>query len=324
MRRHPFYTFLLGLFVMPVMLVLAACGGGSGADTTAAQSAGQGSGGGAEVSVTHAQGTTKVAANPRKVIVFDVGVLATLHELGVKVAGVPAVENLPDALAEYAGDAYPKVGSLFEPDYEKVNELEPDLIIVAGRSSAAYGELAKLAPTVDLTVDNAAFLASFRQRTEALGAIFGKEAEVKRRLDAIDAAVAEVKAKAGDGAGLIVLTTGGKISAYGPGSRFGLIHDALGVKPAAPGLKAETHGEAVSAEFIAKTDPDLLYVVDRDSAIGENGQAARQVLDNALVNGTKAAKNGKIVYLDPFTWYIAPNALGSVENMVKAVGDSLS
>ncbi len=85
-----------------------------------------------------------------------------------------------------------------------------------------------------------------------------------------------------------------------------------------------SHRRAGSAEFIAKTDPDLLYVVDRDSAIGESGKAAKQVLDNKLVNGTKAAKGDRIVYLDPFTWYLAPTALSSVEGMVKAVGDSLS
>ncbi|WP_245646812.1 siderophore ABC transporter substrate-binding protein [Microtetraspora niveoalba] len=308
------------MLLLPFLLLLAACGGGAEADDTSA--AAEGAAGG--VTVTHAQGTTTVPGTPKKAVVFDLGALATLDELGVPVAGVPVVENLPDRLAKFGTDAYPKVGSLFEPDYEKVNALAPDLIVVAGRSSAAYKELAKIAPTVDLTVDNATFLSSLRERTEALGAIFGKQAEVERRLDAIDASVAEVKAKAGDRTGLVVLTTGGKLSAYGPGSRFGLIHDALGVKPAAEGLSTDTHGNAISAEFVAKTDPDLLYVVDRDAAVGENGKAAKQVLDNKLVNGTKAAENGKIVYLDPFSWYLAPTALSSVDGMVKAVGDSLS
>ena len=319
MRPHPFRSRLLGALLLPAVLTLAACGGG--AETDVATAAGGAADG---VSVTHAQGSTTVPATPEKVVVFDLGALATLDELGVQVIGVPVVENLPDRLAKYAGDGYTKVGSLFEPDYEKVNSLNPDLIVVAGRSSAAYPELAKIAPTVDLTVDSTRFLPSFRERTEALGTIFGKQADVKQRLDAIDASASDVKAAAGDRTGLIVLTTGGKLSAHGAGGRFGIIHDALGVKPAADGLSTDTHGQAISAEFIAKTDPDLLYVVDRDSAIGESGKAAKQVLDNKLVNGSKAAKGDKIVYLDPFTWYLAPTALSSVEGMVKAVGDSLS
>ncbi|MEV4377963.1 hypothetical protein [Streptosporangium sp. NPDC049644] len=41
------------------------------------------------------------------------------------------------------------------------------------------------------------------------------------------------------------------------------------MKPAADGLSTDTHGQAVSAEFIAKTD--------RDSAIGEAVAAPRFV-----------------------------------------------
>ncbi|GAA3145644.1 siderophore ABC transporter substrate-binding protein [Planomonospora alba] len=318
MHHRPSRSRLVGLLLLPSLFAVAACGAGGETGAVTAESTGR------SVTVKHAKGSATVPEKPAKVVVFDVGVLATLDELGVKVTGVPVVDNLPESLAEYGTDAYTKVGSLFEPDYEKVNSLEPDLIVVAGRSSAAYPELAEIAPTVDLSVDNAAFTASLRERVEALGTIFGKQAEVERRLDAIDASIAEVKARAGDRTGLIVLTTGGKLSAYGPGSRFGIIHDALGVKPAADGLSADIHGQAVSAEFVAETDPDLLYVVDRDSAIGENGEAAAKVLDNELVNGTKAAKNGKIVYLDPFAWYVAPTALSSVETMVENVGDSLS
>lgn len=314
MRKRPLGLRIFGAIVLPAVLALSACGGGGSEDAAADRG----------IAVKHAQGSTTVPKSPAKVVVFDVGVLTTLDELGVKVTGVPEIKGLPDNLKKYGGDGFTKVGSLFEPDYEKVNGLDPDVILVAGRSSAAYKELAKIAPTVDLTVDNKNFLASFRERTETLGQIFGKEADVKKRLDAIDAAAAKVKGDAGKAEGLIVLTTGGKISAYGAGSRFGLVHDVLGVPPADPNVKADVHGQAVSAEFIADTDPDLLYVIDRDSAIGEAGQAAEKVLDNTLVNGTKAAKNDKIFYLDSFAWYVAPTALSSVDKMIQEVGNSLS
>jgi iron complex transport system substrate-binding protein len=307
---------LLSLVLVPFLALATACGG-SEADTKAEGSS-------ASVTVEHAQGSTTIEGTPEKVVVFDVGYLMTLDELGVKIAGVPTVENLPGGLAKFTGDEYPKVGSLFEPDYEKVNALGPDLIVIAGRSAAAYPELKKIAPTVDLTVDQTDFVPSLSSRIEALGAIFGKEAEVKNRLDALKASVEEVKGKVDDRTGLIVLTTGGKMSAHGPGGRFGIVHDVLGVKPAAEGLKTDTHGNSITAEFIAEKNPGLLYVVDRDAAIGQEGEAAQKVLDNALVAQTDAAKNDKIVYLDPFTWYIAPTALTSVESMVKTIGDSLS
>ena len=119
------------------------------------------------------------------------------------------------------------------------------------------------------------------------------------KIDALRASIAALHGKAGAaGTGLIVLTTGGKMSAYGPGSRFGVIHDAFGVKPAAAGLSVSNHGQAISYEFIAQTDPDWLFVIDRDAAIGREGSPARSMLDNALIRPTKAWKNGRVVYLN--------------------------
>ena len=294
-------------------LAVSACGGSQ--DTAAEASADS-----AEVTVTHAQGETAVPADPQEVVVLDVGVLSTLDSLGVEVAGVPEA-TYPESLSQYAGDEYPKVGSLFEPDYEAVNALEPDLIIVGGRSAAVYPELAEIAPTIDLTVDNQDFLASFAERTTTLGEVFGEEAAVAERLAAIDERAAEVRTAAeGAGDALFVMTSGGEVSAYGPETRFGLVYDELGLTPADEGLTAADHGDAISFEYIAEEDSDILLVLDRDAAIGESGTAAQQVLDNELVRGTTAWQNDDVHYLDSTVWYIAPNGLPSVEQMVEEVG----
>jgi iron complex transport system substrate-binding protein len=294
-------------------LAVSACGGSE--DTTAEASSNSG-----EVTVPHAQGETAVPADPQRVVVFDVGVLSTLDSLGVEVAGVPEA-TYPESLAQYGGDEYAKVGSLFEPDYEAVNALEPDLIIVGGRSAAVYPELAEIAPTIDLTVDNGDFLASFEERVTTLAEVFGEEDAVADRLAALDQRVAEVKAAAeGAGDALFVMTNAGEVSAYGPETRFGLVYDELGLTPTDEGLTAADHGDAISFEYIAEKDPDILLVLDRDAAIGESGTAAQQVLDNELVRGTTAWQDDDVHYLDSSVWYIAPNGLPSVEQMVEEVG----
>ena len=43
------------------------------------------------------------------------------------------------------------------------------------------------------------------------------------------------------------------------------------------------HGQPVTFEYIKKTTPDWLFVLDRSAAIGEEGKAAKDVLDNPLV-----------------------------------------
>src|SRR3712207_6615346 len=169
-------------------LAVSACGS---EDTTAEASSGS-----AEVTVPHAQGETAVPADPQKVVVFDVGVLSTLDSLGVEVAGVPEA-TYPESLAQYGGTEYAKVGSLFEPDYEAVNALEPDLIIVGGRSAAVYPELAEIAPTIDLTVDNGDFLASFEERVTTLAEVFGEEDAVADRLAALDQRVRSEERRVG-------------------------------------------------------------------------------------------------------------------------------
>ena len=275
----------------------------------------------AEITVQHAQGETTLEQNPKTVISFDLASLDTLDELGIKVAGIPG-SNLPGYLEKYAGDEYLKVGSLFEPDYEAVAAAAPDLIIVAGRSSGAYEELSKIAPTIDLTNDWVGFEASVKQNARVLGEIFEKSAEVETMIDDLDARIAEVKTVAADaGTGLIVLTSAGEVTAYGPGSRFGWIHDSLGVVPAVADVEAATHGDAVSFEFILEADPDWLFVLDRDAAVGAGSALA--VLDNQLVNETKAAKEGHIVEIDPVRAYIVNGGLTAFRVLVEQVGTAL-
>lgn len=263
----------------------------------------------ATVPVKHARGQTSVPANPTKTIVMDMAVLDTLHALDVEVAGVPTAAKLPPQLAQYAEPRYLKVGSLFEPNYEVIHAAQPQVIIVAGRSAPKYDELSKLAPTIDLTVDPRDLVGSVTRNTETLAAIYGKQAQARQKLDALRASISALQGQAATaGTALVILTTGGKMSAYGPGSRFGVIHDAFGLKPAAKGLNVSNHGQAISFEFIAETNPDWLFVIDRDAAIGREGVSAQRMLDNDLVRATAAWKNKRVVYLNGFNWYLLGSA----------------
>ena len=75
-----------------------------------------------------------------------------------------------------------------------------------------------------------------------------KEDEAAALTETLDAKIEEARAAvAGKGDGLILLTNGGKISAYGANSRFGWLHGALDLPEAHPGLSDDTHGQAQSA-----------------------------------------------------------------------------
>jgi iron complex transport system substrate-binding protein len=296
---------LLAVSAVASLLALSACGQDAGAADANANAE--------TITVEHAQGSTEVPANPETVYSFDLGALDSLDSLGVEVAGAPTAQY-PDSLAKYGEDSVAKIGSMKEPDFEAISEGAPDLIIISGRTAGAYEELSKIAPTIDLSVDAATPVESFKEVSTTLGEIFGKDTKIE-----------ETKAAAANaGTGLVLMTSGGELTAYGAGSRFGIVHDVLGVQTAADVKSEGSHGEAVSFEFIAEKNPAHLFVIDRDAAVGEAaGKAAASVLDNELAAGTDAAKNDNITYLDSASWYLVGYGLNNVESMVGAVQAAL-
>lgn len=273
---------------------------------------------------THKLGKTTVDKNPQKVVVFDFGTLDTLDKLGVEVIGLPK-SNIPPYLADKYSDAkYENVGSLKEPDFEKINALKPDLIVITGRTSDSYEEMSKIGPTLYVEIDNSKYMESFEHNARLFGEIFGKEDVVEKELTEVKEAIKQLhdKASASGKNSLIILTNDNKISAYGPSSRFGIIHDVFGFAPVDDKIEVSTHGQSISFEYIVDKDPDYLFVVDRTAAVGgESG--AKEMIENDLVKNTKAYKEGNIVYLDPNYWYLSGGGLISVPAMVKEVEASV-
>lgn len=307
--------WLLAAFTLLLVAFLAACGSDKAEDKNTAEADTKE----AEtetITVTHELGETTFDKNPEKVVVFDFGILDSMDKLGIEaVAGVPQA-NIPAYLEKYSdAEKYENVGTLKEADFEAINALKPDLIIISGRQASMYEEFADIAPTIHMGVDTTKYMDSFTQNMNTLGEIFGKEDQVKEELAAIDTQIEDLKTNVTDEKALIVLANEGKVSAYGAASRFGLIHDVFGVKQADEGIEASTHGQSISFEYILETNPDMMFVVDRNAAVG-NDASAKDSLENELVQKTNAYQNDKIIYLDPDFWYLSGGGLQSVSQMV--------
>lgn len=254
------------------------------------------------VTIATAAGNVVVPARPSRIAVLDIAALDTLTALGVDVAGVPDKVYV-DYLAPVAARAT-IVGTLFEPDLEALAALSPDLIVAGGRSSTQVGPLSAVATTIDMTIWEDV-IGQARNRIAAYGMLFGKAEKAAELTASLDARIEAVKsAAAGKGKALILMTNGPKVSAYGKGSRFSWIHDVLGIPEAHEKLDPETHGDAVSFEFIAEVNPDWIIVIDRSAAIGEPSSSV-DTLDNDLVKATTAGKKGQIITLSPAPIYIA-------------------
>lgn len=316
--------YLLLLVMALFAMVAAACGSSTSGEEGAAEPA-ESNEAPSEVTVKHELGETTVPVNPEKVVVFDFGTLDTMAELGIEPVALPK-ENIPDYLSQFEDEKYENAGSLKEPDFEKINELAPDLIIISGRQMDLYDQFAEIAPTIYLGVDTANYMESFKKNATTVGQIFDQEAEVEEKLSAIDEKVAALheKASALQGNGLVILANEGKISAYGPASRFGIIHDVFGVKAADENLEVSTHGQSISFEYLVETDPDYLFVVDRGAVVTEGESSVKQVVENDLVKGTKAVSNDNVVYLDPNIWYLSGGGLQSVMAQAEEIEQGIS
>lgn len=315
--------FLTIILMSAFVLALAACGGNDEEATETETDDNADTEETSEVVVEHELGETTVKKNPERVVAFDFGSLDTLDKLDIDVAAVPK-QNIPEYLEKYDTDDYENVGGLKEPDFEKLSEIDPELIIISSRQADLYDQLSEIAPTIYLGVDPTDYMNSFEKNVGIIGELFDKEDEAQAELDTIQEQIDATtkKAEEADKSGLIILANDDKISAYGPSSRFGLIHDVFGVKPIDEDIDASTHGMNVSFEYVTEKDPDLLYVVDRGAAIGEES-SAKVIVENKLMEKTKAYKEDNIIYLDPEYWYLSGGGLESVTEMIKEVDESL-
>ncbi|MCS4533369.1 siderophore ABC transporter substrate-binding protein [Neisseria montereyensis] len=252
-----------------------------------------------EVTIHTARGDVSVAANPHPVAVYDMTILQNLSALNIPVEGMPGkllLENLKAPNTPESKD----IGTVFEPNLEVLNEMQPKAIFVGSRMAKKYDELSKVAPTFDLTLDTSDMYQATKQQLADLGKLFNKESEAKQLQQNIDDEIAKAKAVTeGKGNALIILVNGNKIAALSDKSRFGFVNKIFNIPAADPNIEDARHGEPVSFEYVQKIDPDWLFVLDRTSAVGQEGDGAEVVLDNPLIHQTKAWKNGHILYLSP-------------------------
>lgn len=302
-----------------ITLVLGACGGNDAKkdakETKMSEVAKD-----TTVKVTDGEGKeVEVPKNPKKVVVFDMGSLDTINQLGVgeAVIGAP-LKTLPKYLDTFK--SVESAGGIKEPDMEKINAMQPELIIISGRQQDAQKDLEKIAPTLYLGVDSAKTWKSTKQNIETLGTIFDKEKVAKEKITKLETDIKDLKekAEASKKKGLVTLVNEGSLSAYGKGSRFGIVHDTFGVAMADDKIEASTHGQEISYEYVLEKNPDVLFVIDRTKAIGGD-DSKNNVADNVLVKQTNAGKNGKVITLTPDVWYLSGGGIESTELMIKDV-----
>ena len=266
--------------------------------------------------VTDQKGDVEVPVNPENVVVLDYGSLDIMTKLGVEPVALPK-GSLPEYLSQYEDDKYVDLGSLKEFDLEKVNEAEPDLIIIEGRQESYYEDLKKIAPVLYLgTVNNDVF-ASAENNAKILGQIFEKEDGVASELESLNKRLEAVKAKVeeNNSTALMTMFNEGSLSAYGVGSRYDMVYSKFGFKVVDETIQSSKHGQEISFEYIKEKNPDYLFVLDRGAITGAQA-SVKEAMENELVKTTKAYENGNIIYVNPQAWYVGGSGLMAIDNII--------
>ena len=213
------------------------------------------------------------------------------------------------------------VGSVKEPDLEAINELNPDLIVMAGRMSDYYEEFSEIAPTVYVESDGADYINSFNKTATMFGDIFDKEEKATEIIEEVAQKVKEANAEIAkkDINASIIMVNGRNISTFGAKSRFALIHNELGIKAADENIDDSTHGQEVTFEYLVEKNPGYIFVIDRNSITGSKDITAQSIIENELTKQTDAYKNGNIVYLNSVNWYTVSGGYTSTLNMIEEV-----
>lgn len=206
---------------------------------------------------------------------------------------------------------------------------------------------------------------SVRKNATTIGSIFGESEQVDALLAQYDARIATLAEFAEGKTALLGMCTSGSFNLLGNDGRCSLIVNEIGFNnigadaatsgssgrgssddsgssgrggsesgersggrgenTESTGGSTPTHGNEASFELVVSLNPDYIFVMDRDAAIGTNGaQLAQEVMENELVMKTDAYKNGNLVILEhPGIWYTAEGGITALGVMLEDLENAL-
>lgn len=211
---------------------------------------------------------------------------------------------------------------------EAVMACEPDIIFISGRLSKSYDALCEIAPVVFLATDTEkGVVESTRENALTIASIFGLEDHVEALMADFDSCIDALKAFAEGKTAIVGMTTSGSFNVLGNDGRCSIIGKEIGFENIGvdANIDTSTHGNEASFEFIMDKNPDYIFAMDRDAAIGTDGaQMAQEILENELVESTDAYKNGHVVYLaHPNVWYTAEGGIQALSEMLSDLESAL-
>jgi len=268
--------------------------------------------------------TETFLTNPSRVAIFSYDALDMLSVVGLNYTSIESLgvvkSNLPSYLLSFDDDLYENVGTLFMPDWDTLDLFNPELIIIGSRSAGAYDTLKENYPNADIldvSFTYGEYSEGLTRNVENLGLIFPDVADLlDAQLTILTSGMETIKETAQNYEALFILVNGESLSFYGPTGRFAVLHDEFGFIPADSNAEeGGSHGAVVGYEYVAAVNPEVLFLMDRGAAIG-NESTIDTVISNSLIAETQAGQNNQIYTLSGEAWYIAPGGFITTQQMI--------
>jgi iron complex transport system substrate-binding protein len=278
--RLPRFTALLAV----AALALTACGSAEDDSPDAAASSA-----GFPRTIEHAMGKTEIPAKPKRVVALDASFVDATLILDTPVVGYTDYRSINGKLPDYLGDdrttygsEAQAVGTLAEPNLEKIAALNPDLIITAKvRHEKLYDQLSKIAPTIMSETTGPTWKDNIRLEAKALGAEDLAEQEISSYEKAAKTVGDAINAKAGNPAISIVRFVDGPTRLYQKKSFSGIVlKDAGLARPKSQDV--EDFALEISPERIKDADGDAIFVTEFADEKGLSAKTAAQFKANPL------------------------------------------
>ena len=260
--------------------------------------------------------------------ILEMASLDILNALGVGDRVVGTASTRLEYLQDYINDEIANLGTIKEADLEAVMSCEPDVIFISGRLSSSYDALSEIAPVVFLATDTElGIVESVRRNAATIASMFGLEDQVDELMAGFDARIQALQAVSEGQAAIVGMCTSGSFNVPGNDGRCSIIGVEAGFENIGvdANIDTSTHGNEASFEFLEEKAPDYIFVMDRDAAIGtDSAQLAQDIMENELVMGTEAYKNGHLVYLaHPAVWYTAEGGISALDLMLQDLENDL-
>lgn len=254
--------------------------------------------------IQHAMGETEVPANPQRVVVLDGPQLDAAIALGIKPVG--AVPAQPGPLPSYLGDTVDGieiVGTISEPDLEKIVSLNPDLILGSKfRHEEIYPQLSAIAPTVfsdqvgTFWKDDFTLFANALNQVDHGAAISGAYVDRATQLGAeLNAALPGLTVS-------VIRFRADDVRLYFNTSFIGTVLIDLNLARPESQNRDDERFEAISMERIKDVDASVIFI----TSYGDPSETdLDQYINDPLWQQLSAVQNGQVYWVNDETWMVA-------------------